>query len=77
MIPKDVQLALMLGYQCGLGERPEFQFPTVDKAFNEYWPQIKDEARNRGWVLGSKDDLERHFRRGFGKAINEKAAQRQ
>lgn len=74
MIPKDFQLALMLGYQCGLGERPEFQFSTVDKAWNEYWSYIKDEARRRSWPLGSKDDLERHFRRGFGKATNEKVS---
>lgn len=69
---RDLVLAHTIGYHCGKGEGPQFEFPNCDKAWNEYWPYIRDEARNKGWGIPSRDAVEREFRRGWGKAINEK-----
>lgn len=73
---EDLQLAHKLGYHCGLGQESQFQFPSVDKAWNEYWPLIKDETRTRNWLSHSRDEVDWAFRRGYGKAINEKALSR-
>lgn len=71
---RDIQLASWMGYESGLGERLEFQFPNRDKAWNDCWPLIKDVARERGWTLTSKDNLETWFKQGYAKGAETKAA---
>lgn len=70
---RDIQLASFMGYESGLGERVEFQFTNLDKAWNDCWLLIKDEAHRRGWNLSSKDEIERWFKEGFkrGKTTRE------
>lgn len=69
---QSMVLARKLGWHCGLGEEIQFQYPTVDKAFNEFWPLIKDEARIKGWYLQSKDTIENEFRHGYFDAEKKK-----
>ena len=71
---RDIQLASWLGYECGLGERIEYQFPSQDKAWNDCWLLIKDAVKEKGWELSSKDNLEMWFKRGYAKGAGEKEA---
>lgn len=74
---RDIQLAAFMGYESGLGDRVEFQFPSLDKAWNDCWLLIKDEARQRGWVLHSKDEIERWFKEGFRRGKEKAEADKQ
>lgn len=71
---RDLVLARQIGYHCGLGDEIQFEFPNLEKAWHEYWPYIKDEARARHWILSSKDAVEREFRRGYQDAVDKKRA---
>lgn len=71
---RDIQLASWMGYECGLGERIEFMFPSRDKAWNDCWPLIKDTAREKGWTLTSKDNIETWFKQGYARGAAAKVA---
>lgn len=73
---QQLVLARQVGYACGQNILAEFQFPTVDKAWNEYKTLIQDEARAHGWLRHSEDMVERYFRQGYSRALNDKQTTR-
>lgn len=69
---EDLSLAHKLGYHCALGEEDQFKFPNVEKAWNEYWPLIRDEVRIRKWLAHARDEVEMAFRRGYDDGLYSK-----
>lgn len=58
-------LAYHIGHRCGEKDGEVFTFVSVDKAFNEYYPVITDQIREKGWPVPSRDAIDRQFRRGY------------